>query len=76
MDMLYVKEGARRDDLGHALVGAVREAASENDFEGIWGYFNDSLDLDFLVATGGRLLREIRLLRNERLDDVAPPKLP
>jgi GNAT superfamily N-acetyltransferase len=76
MDMLYVKEGARRDDLGRALIGAVREAASENDFEGIWGYFNDSLGLDFLVATGGRLLREIRLLRNERLDDVAPPKLP
>jgi ribosomal protein S18 acetylase RimI-like enzyme len=76
MDMLYIKEGARRDDLGRALIGAVREEASKNDFEGIWGYFNDSLGLDFLVTTGGRLLREIRLLRNERLDEVGRPKLP
>lgn len=76
MDLLYIKKGAERHEIGRVLIGAVREAASKNDFEGIWGYFTDSLGRDFLEATGDQILREIRLFRNERLEDLGPPKMP
>ena len=76
MDILSIGEGADRIAVGGALIAAVRGDADPKEYDGIWGYFTEPLGRDFLDATNGAQLREIRLFRNDQLDDFSPPKLP
>ncbi|MBT3350395.1 MAG: GNAT family N-acetyltransferase [Nitrospinaceae bacterium] len=81
MDILYL--GALAPEIspasreaGKALIEAVRGHAREKDFDGIWSYFSEPLDPDFIDETNGKRLREIRLLRLELDDAHHVPQLP
>ncbi len=76
LDLLFVREGGGRTESARVLIDAALEAAKVNGLQGIWGYLTDSPGKEVLEATGGRLLREIRLLRLERFAIFPPPHVP
>ncbi len=76
LDMLFVREAGQRTELARALIDAALAAANADGLKGIWGYLVDSPGQDILEATGGKKLREIRLLRHDRLNTFSPPRPP
>ncbi|MFC1492244.1 GNAT family N-acetyltransferase [Nitrospinota bacterium] len=76
MDLLFVQDGKPRLELGRALIDAVRAEAAQKGLDGVWGYFTDPLGRDFLRSTEGEKLRDIRLYRREKLDELSPPQPP
>ncbi len=76
MDTLFIREDAERLEIGSALIDAVRAESAKKNLDGIWGYFTDPLGGEFLGATGGAKLRDIRLFRRENLNELPPPSMP
>jgi ribosomal protein S18 acetylase RimI-like enzyme len=76
LDLLFVRDTGGRTESARALIDAALVAAKVDGLKGIWGYLAGSPGEDILEATGGKLLREIRLLRHDRLNMFSPPQAP
>lgn len=76
MDILSIRGDVDRISVGGALITAVRENSDPKKYDGIWGYLTEPLGPNFLDATCGVLLREVRLFRNDQIEDFPPPMLP
>ncbi len=76
LDLLFVRDSGGRPESARALIDAALTAAKVDGLKGIWAYLPGSPGEDILEATGGKLLREIRLLRHDRLNMFSPPQAP